>query len=133
MVKIECYKDSFNHTHSLLELDRLKCSQAIRTLVEKAEKNYSPLAITSAVKEYATKLGLGANVRELNRKVANVKYKVRGPLEAHLICDSDLKSDISKSMSLLVEKGYRVENYRVSYQSAKSAKSARGIVFAHLK
>jgi len=103
--------------------------------VEKeTEKNYSHLAITSAVKEYATKLGLSANMRELNRKeVANVKYKVRGPLEAHLICDSDLKSDILKSMSFLTEKGYRVEGYRISHQSTKSTKFTKGIVFAHPK
>ena len=86
IVKVERYKDSPDHIHSLLEIDRIKRPQAIRALVEKeAAKNYSPPAITSAVKEYATKLGLGANVRELNRKeVANVKYKVRGPLEATL-------------------------------------------------
>ena len=90
-----------------MESNRLKRSQAVQILVKKeAEKNYSPPAITSAVKEYATKLGLSANVRELNRKeVANIKYKVCEPLEAHLICDSDLKSDILKSMSFLTEKG----------------------------
>ena len=101
---------------------------------KEAKKNYSSLAITSAVKEYATKLGLGANVRELNcKEVANIKYKVRGPLEAHLICDSDLKSDILKSMTFLIEKGYRVEDYRVSHQSIKSTKFTKGIVFAHPK
>jgi hypothetical protein len=43
MVKIERYKDSPNHAHSLLETDRIKHSQAVRTLVEKeAVKNYSP-------------------------------------------------------------------------------------------
>ena len=67
MVKIERYKDSPNHAHSLLEIDQIKHSQAIQNLVEnEAVKNYSPLAITSAVKEYATiKLGLGASVNEL--------------------------------------------------------------------
>ena len=98
---------------------------------KEAVKNYPPLAITSAVKEYATKLGLGASVQELRRKeVANIKYKVRGSLETHLICDFDLKSDISKSMAFLVEKGYRVESYYVPHQSTKSTK---GIVFAHPK
>src|SRR4051812_15205565 len=90
---------------------------------KRSEKNYLPPAITSAVKEYAIKLGLSANVHELNcKEVANVKYKVRGPLEAHLICDSDLKSDILKSMSFLTEKEYRVEGYRVSHQSTKFTK-----------
>jgi hypothetical protein len=132
IVKVERFKDSPNHTHSLLKPDRLKRSQAVRTLVEKeAKKNYSPLAITSAIKEYATNLGLGANVRKLkHKKVANVKYKVRGPLEAHLLCDSDLKLDILKSMSFLIDKGYRVEDYRIFHQFTKSTKS---IVFAHLK
>ena len=67
MVKIERYKDSSNHMHSLLEIDRIKHSQAIRNLVEnEAVKNYSPPAITSAVKEYATiKLDLNVSVNEL--------------------------------------------------------------------
>src|SRR5436305_11131190 len=83
MVKIERYKVSPNYMHSLLEIDRIKYSQAIQNLVEnEAVKNYSPPAITSAVKEYATiKLGLGASVNELKQKeVANIKYKIRGPM-----------------------------------------------------
>ncbi|GBB86118.1 hypothetical protein RclHR1_12580006 [Rhizophagus clarus] len=42
-----------------------------------AAKNYLPLAITSAIKEYATlELGLGEYARELRHKeVANIKYK----------------------------------------------------------
>ena len=116
IVKVERYKDSPKHTHSLLESDRIKRSQAVRTLVEnEVVKNYSAPAITSALKEHATNLGLGTSISELKRKeVANIKFKVRGPLEAHLFCDSDLKSDISKSMSFLIEKGYRVKNYRTS-------------------
>jgi hypothetical protein len=82
---------------------------------KEAVKNYSLPIITFAVKEYATDIDLGASAHELKRKkVANIQYKVRGPLEVHLICDSDLKSDISKSMSFLMEKGYRVESYCVS-------------------
>jgi hypothetical protein len=132
LVKVERCKDSPCHTHSLLDSDRIKRSQAVRVLVEKeAVKNYPPPAITSAIKEYATELGLGSSVSELKRKeVTNIKYKVRGPLESHLMCKSDLKSDISESVSFLTEKGYRVETFRVSHQS-KSVKSTKGIVFAH--
>lgn len=128
IVKVEHYKDSFNHTYSLLETDRIKRPQAIRTLVEKeAVKNYSPPAITSAIKEYATiELGLGASVQELKRKeVANIQYKVRGLTESHLISTSDLRSDISQSVSYLIEKGYDAENFNVSHRST------RGIVFMH--
>src|SRR3954452_18922600 len=102
VIKIKRYKDSSNHTHSLLEIDRIKRSQAIRSLVEKeAIKNYSPLAITSAIRKYETiELDLSASVNELKRKeVANIKYKIRGPTEFHLIGDSNLTSDISQSIS----------------------------------
>ena len=131
MVKIECYKDSPNYMHSLLEIDRIKYSQAIQNLVEnEAVKNYSPPAITSAVKEYATiKLGLGASVNELKQKeVANIKYKIRGPMESNLIGNSNLTSDISQFVSYLIEKGYHAESYSVFSASHKSTK---GIVFAH--
>ncbi|RHZ89716.1 hypothetical protein Glove_12g29 [Diversispora epigaea] len=98
IVKVEPYKNSSNHTHTISESD----------------KNYSPPAITVAVKEYATKLGLGKSVFELSRKeVTNVKYKICGPLEAHLLCNSNLKSDILNSMAFLVEKGYhKLQHHR---------------------
>lgn len=114
--------------HLLEENDRIKRSKAVKTLVEnEAIKNYSPPEITAAVKKYAmTKLGLGASVRELNRKeVTNIKYKVRGPMEAHLIGSSNLKLDILDSITYLKNQGYLVENYCVPQQSTK------GIVFAH--
>src|SRR3954468_19337231 len=118
-------------THSLLEIDRIKHSQVIRSLVEKeAVKNYSPPAITSAIREYATiELSLSASVNELKRKeVANIKYKICGSMESHLIGDSNLTSDISQSISYLIEKGYHAESYSVFFAFHKSTK---GIVFAH--
>ncbi|CAG8598343.1 5390_t:CDS:2, partial [Rhizophagus irregularis] len=101
IVKVGCYKDSSNHTHSLLDVNRLKRPQIIRTLVEKeAVKNYSPLAITATIKEYTTiELGLDASAQ--CKEVTNIKYKVRGPMEVHLVGNSDLKLDISQSVSYL--------------------------------
>ena len=98
-----------------LEVDRIKRPIAIRSLVEiEATTNYSPPAITSAVKEYAA-LSFGECARELKRKeVANIKYKIRGPMETHLIGNSILKLDILESVSYLTEHGYFVENYRVN-------------------
>jgi hypothetical protein len=128
IVKVERYKDSSNHTHSLLDVDRIKHPQAIRTLVEKkAVKNYLPSAITAAVKEYATiELDLGASAQELKHKeVTNIKYKVCGPMEVHLVGNSDLKLDISQSVSYLKDQRYQVETYRVPQRSTK------GIIFAH--
>jgi hypothetical protein len=128
VVQVERYKSSPNHTHSLLEVDRIKRPKVIRNLVEiEATKNYSPPAITSAVKEYATlKLDLGECMRELkHQKVTNIKYKVRGPAETQLVGNKDLKLDISEAVSYLTEQGYLVENYHVSQRFTK------GIVFAH--
>ena len=51
-------------------------------------------------------------------------------MEAHLTCNSGLRSDVSETVLFLIEKGYQVENYSVFYQSAKTTK---GIVFAHPK
>ncbi|GBB94275.1 hypothetical protein RclHR1_23220001 [Rhizophagus clarus] len=125
---ISSYKDSSNYIHSLLDVDRIKHPQAIRTLMKKeAVKNYLLPAITAAVKEYATiKLDLGANMQELKRKeVTNIKYKVRELMEVYLIGNSDLKLDILQSVSYLKEQGYQVETYRILQRSTK------GIVFAH--
>ncbi|RGB27630.1 hypothetical protein C1646_768859 [Rhizophagus diaphanus] len=96
IVKVERYKHSSNYMHLLLDVDRLKHPQAIRTLVEKeAVKNYLPPAITATIKEYATiELGLGASAQELKcKEVTNIKYKVCGPMKVHF----DLKLDISQS------------------------------------
>lgn len=46
-------------------------------------------------------------------------------MEAHQIGNSNLKLDMSESISYLMEKGYLVEKYSVSQRSTK------GIVFAH--
>jgi len=61
------------------------------------------------------KLGLGECAHELKRKeVANIKYKVRGPMDTHLIRNLVLKLDISESVSYLREHGYLIENYHIS-------------------
>ncbi len=65
--------------NTLEESERLKRSQVIRNLVEqKAIKNYSPPAIVSTVKEFATeKLDLDSGVKELKyREVTNIKNKI---------------------------------------------------------
>jgi len=46
-------------------------------------------------------------------------------MESGLVGNSNLKLDISESVSYLTEQGYLVETYRVSQRSTK------GIVFAH--
>ncbi|CAB5211510.1 unnamed protein product [Rhizophagus irregularis] len=78
---------------------------------KEAVKNYLPLAITVAIKEYVTiELDLGASAQELKcKEVTNIKYKVRGPMKVHLVGNSNLKLDISQSVLYLKEQGYQVE------------------------
>ncbi|CAG8802320.1 5462_t:CDS:1, partial [Gigaspora margarita] len=52
-VLIEYFKDSPNHTHTLDDIEKIKCSQFVQNLVEQESlKDYRPLAILNAVKEY---------------------------------------------------------------------------------
>ncbi|CAB4390823.1 unnamed protein product [Rhizophagus irregularis] len=127
-VQVERYNNSSNHTHSLLEIDRMKRPKVIKDLVEvEVAKNYSPLAITSAVKEYATlELNLGECARELKRKkVTNIKYKVRGPMETHLVGNPNLRLDISESISYLKEQG---AHFFVSSEDADTVSQALTII-----
>ncbi|POG64619.1 hypothetical protein GLOIN_2v1483741 [Rhizophagus irregularis DAOM 181602=DAOM 197198] len=61
-------------------------------------------------------LDLGESVKY---KIANIKYKVRGPAETYLIGNSNLKLDISDSISYLTEQGYHIKKYRISQRSTR--------------
>ena len=127
-VQVERFNNFPDHLHTLEDSEKLKRSEIVRVLVEQeALKNYRPPAIVSAVKEYASEnLDLGASIKELRRiEVTNIKYKVRGSLDAHLISDPQKATDIQASMSFLQKQGYQVERYKVSHQSSN------GIVFVH--
>ena len=138
MVRIENIKDSPHHSHSLKESDRLKRSDVVRTLIEEeAVKSYLPVAIVDAVKEYANTLSLGSSVQDLRRKeVANIKYKVRGPMETHLVGDAK-REDILNTVSYLNKQEYHAEQYCVSISQKStqgvSQRRTHGIAFAHPK
>ena len=120
-VRVERYKDSPNHSHSLKESDMLKRPQAIRALVEhEATKNYSPPAIVRYVKEHAADhLGLGESVTTLKRKeVYNVQHKFRAT-NAHLVGSGVLGSDIQDTIQFLKDKEYQVEHFHVSQRSTE--------------
>ncbi len=122
-VRIERFKDSPDHSHSLEESEKLKRSNVVRDLViQEVSKNYRPPEILSAIKEYATEnLDLGKSVKELRRKeVVNIKYKIRGSLDVHLIGNPKRESDIRDAISFLNEQGYLVEFYEISYLSIYS-------------
>ncbi|CAB4478545.1 unnamed protein product [Rhizophagus irregularis] len=127
-VRVEKYNDSPDHIHLLDENEKLKRSQVVQTLVkQEALKNYQPPAIVSAVKEFATeKLGLNESVKELRRKeVTNIKSKVHGSLDIHLIGNLNRELDIQEMIIFLKKQGYLVERYEVIH------KPTSGFIFIH--
>jgi MULE transposase domain len=127
-VQIERFGESPNHSHPIEDSEKLKRSQVVRDLViQEAIKNYRPPEIVSAVKEYATEeLNLGKSVKELSRKeVTNIKYKVHGSIDIHLIGNPKQNQDIKEAISFLKNKEYLVNYYEISHQSTY------GLVFIH--
>ena len=60
-------------------------------------------------------------MKELRRReVANIKYKIHGSLDVHLIGNPKRESDIRDAISFLNEQGYLVEFYEISYLSTYS-------------
>jgi len=53
-------------------------------------------------------------VKELRRKeVTNIKYKIRGPLDTHLVGNPNRELDIREAISFLENQGYLVERYEI--------------------
>ena len=96
--------------------EKLKCTKVVYELViQEAIKNYQLPEIVSAVKEIATeKLNLGECVKELRwKEVTNIKYKIHGPLDTHLVGNPKRELDIREAISFLENKGYLVECYEI--------------------
>ncbi|PKC51842.1 hypothetical protein RhiirA1_482862, partial [Rhizophagus irregularis] len=58
-------------------------------------------------------------------EVTNIKYKVRGPLDTHLVGDPKRKLDIREAISFLKNRGYLVERYEIPDLSTY------GFIFMH--
>ena len=105
------------------ESEKLKHLEVVQALVEyEALKNYRPLAIVNAIKEYVKKnLDLGKSVKELEQvEVTNIKYKVCEPLNTHLIDNPVKAADIQVAIAFLQKERYQVENYQVLQKSGYS-------------
>ncbi|PKK56053.1 hypothetical protein RhiirC2_800855 [Rhizophagus irregularis] len=68
-VQIEQFKDSPDHLHPIEDSEKLKCSEVVRELVMQE-----------------------AELRQ--KEVTNIKYKVCGPLDTHLVGDPKRELDI---------------------------------------
>ncbi|RHZ47925.1 hypothetical protein Glove_564g10 [Diversispora epigaea] len=73
-------------------------------------------------------MDLNSSVKKLRLKeVTNIKYKVRGTLDARLISSSGREKNIQESIFFLEQKKYRVERYMISN------KFTHGFIFIHQK
>ena len=108
MVRIERYRLSPDHLHSLQDVDQVKRPTIVRNLIIKeATKPYSPPAIVSTVKELADKEGIGATASFTNRvEVANIQKKYRQSALTRLIGSSNRGQDMQDAISYLQSKGF---------------------------
>ena len=67
-VRVERHADTPDHAHTLEDSDRLKRSQAIKTLIEEASKPYKSPAIAITVKELAKTLAFPPAQGTLSRR-----------------------------------------------------------------
>lgn len=126
-VRVEKLEDAQDHCHSIDEVDMRKRSKFIRDAVgHEAVKSYNPTSITKVIKEEIEKEHLDSGVTHLKRQeVANIKLKLVGPMNAHLVGEGDLESDILSATKFLEGRGYQVERFSI-------AKSSEGFCFASM-
>jgi len=127
--RVEKYKGTPNHSHSLDESDMRKRSKHIKDMVaNEAVKEYKPPMIANAVRKEITKLHEFSGVEYLKtQEVTNIKLKLVGPMNSHLIGDANLNVDIQNANKFLIEKNYQVEWFNVQKSSYQ------GLCFANLE
>ncbi|KAI8363196.1 hypothetical protein B0O80DRAFT_523811 [Mortierella sp. GBAus27b] len=78
-IRVERYKSTPDHTHTLDDVDKIKRPAIIRELIEEqASKHQSPPEIVAIVREIAQRKGLGEVAMHLHRdEVANIQRKHR--------------------------------------------------------
>ncbi|CAG8583474.1 13905_t:CDS:2 [Cetraspora pellucida] len=109
MVRIERVSGTFNHSHLM-------------------EENYKPPMIADVIRKEASKLYEDSGVEYLKTKeVTNIKQKLVGPMNLHLVGDANLKPDILNTIKFLIENNYQVE----SFQKQESLEHLRGLCFAN--
>ncbi|KAK3809198.1 MAG: hypothetical protein J3Q66DRAFT_353196 [Benniella sp.] len=82
--RVERYKSTPDHSHTLDDVDKIKRPAALRELIEEQVwKDYSPPEIVAIVKEVAQRKGLGEIAMHLHRdEVANIQRKYRASASA---------------------------------------------------
>ncbi|CAG8800001.1 3168_t:CDS:2 [Cetraspora pellucida] len=101
IVHVERINSTLNHSHTIDEVDARKHSKFIKKLVHnEAVKDYHPPAIANVVRNEAKKVYENSGVEYLKtQEVANVKFKLMGSMNSHLIGESRVKADVIKTKS----------------------------------
>ncbi|KAF9345936.1 2,5-diamino-6-(ribosylamino)-4(3H)-pyrimidinone 5'-phosphate reductase [Mortierella sp. NVP85] len=99
--RIERYKSTPDHSHTLDDVDKIKRPAALRELIEEQVwKDYSPPEIVAIVKEVAQRKGLGEIAMHLHRdEVANIQRKYRASAATAGGADGGQLTPVSKSRS----------------------------------
>lgn len=100
-IRVERFKSTPEHTHTLDDVDKIKRPAALRELIEEqAGNSYSPPEIVAIVKEIAQRKGLGDVAMHLHRdEVANIQRKHRASATAATSAASDGSSGSSQLAS----------------------------------
>ncbi|CAG8816006.1 22708_t:CDS:2, partial [Cetraspora pellucida] len=98
-----------DHSHSIEENDMCKRSKFIKDMVgNEAIKNYKPPIITDVIRKEVSKLYEDSGVEYLKtKKVANIKQKLVGPMNLHLVGGTDLQSNILSTNEFLLKNNYQ--------------------------
>ncbi|CAG8802547.1 10901_t:CDS:2, partial [Cetraspora pellucida] len=103
-----------NHRYLMEESDMCKWSKFIRDMVgNEAIKDYKPLTIANVVRKEVSKLYEDSGVKYLKtKKVTNIKQKLVGLMNSHLIGNANLKSDFLSTTEFLIKNNYQVESFQ---------------------
>ncbi|CAG8811919.1 18761_t:CDS:2, partial [Racocetra fulgida] len=103
-----------NYIHSIEESDMQKRLKFIKVMVgNKAIKDYNPLMIANIIRKEVSKLCEDSGIEYLKiKKVTNIKQKLVGLINSHLVRDADLKSDILITIEFLVKNNYQTESFQ---------------------
>ncbi|RIB15631.1 hypothetical protein C2G38_2191960 [Gigaspora rosea] len=129
MVRIERVNGTPDHSHLMERNDMCKRSKFIKDMVaNEAIKSYKPPTITNVIKKEVSKLHEDSGVEYLKTKeVANIKHKLVGPMNSHLVGHADLNSDFLSATEFLLRNNYQVE----SFQKQKSHARLQDLCFAN--
>ncbi|RIB18653.1 hypothetical protein C2G38_2184042 [Gigaspora rosea] len=81
-------------------------------MANEAIKDYKPPTIANVIRTEVSKVCEDSGMEYLKTKeVANIKQKLVGPMNSHLVGDADLKSDLSNAIKFLIKNNYRAESF----------------------